>query len=95
MKYWRTNHEHKFEPALESRLGSLRVSAPASLVTEVELGTGLVDGYTVVASPVGEVVVAFNPSGVSAVDLADDGFADRFRARFVRTLVPAEPPTSG
>ena len=79
--------------ALESRLGSLRVSAPASLVADVELGTGLVDGYTVVASPVGDVVVAFNPSGVSAVDLADDGFGDRFRARFVRSLVPAEPPT--
>ena len=78
---------------LESKLTSLRVSAPLSLLAEVELGTGLVDGYTVVASPVGDVVVAFNPRGVSAVDLADDGFIDRFRSRFVRALVPAEPPT--
>jgi len=79
--------------ALESRLGALRVSAPTSLVEEVELGTGLVDGYTVVRSPVGEVVVAFNPRGVSAVDLADVGFADRFKVRFARALVAAEPPT--
>lgn len=79
--------------ALESRLGSLRVSAPASLLKEVELGTGLVDGYTVAASPVGEVIVAFNPSGVSAVDLANEGFTERFHTRFLRTLVPAEPPT--
>lgn len=78
--------------AIESRLGSLRVPAPVGLLEQVELGTGLVDGYTVISSPVGEVVVAFNPAGVSAVDLADAGFADRFQARFDRSLIPAEPP---
>ena len=78
--------------SIESRLGALRVPAPPRLLTEVELGTGLADGYTVVASPVGDVIVAFNPHGVSAVDLADKGFGDRFRARFFRTLVAAEPP---
>jgi O-6-methylguanine DNA methyltransferase len=87
-----TAHSHASFSAVESRLGSLRVAAPASLLTEVELGTGLVDGYTVVTSPVGEVIVAFNPNGVSAVDLADEGFGDRFRARFFRSLVAAEPP---
>lgn len=79
---------------LESALGSLRVSAPPGLLEEVELGTGLVDGYTIIPSPVGEVVVAFNPRGVSAVDLAIDGFMDRFHSRFVRSLVPAEPPAA-
>lgn len=80
--------------SVESRLGALRVPAPASLLTEVELGTGLADGYTVAASPVGDIIVAFNPNGVSAVDLADEGFGDRFRARFFRTLVAAEPPAA-
>ena len=46
----------------------------------MELGTGIVDGYTVIESQVGDVVVAFNPRGVSAVDLAEDGFVDRFQA---------------
>ena len=77
---------------LESQLGSLRRSAPAGLVEEVGLGTGLVDGYIVVPSPLGALVIAFNPGGVSAVDLADDGFIDRFQARFARSLVAARPP---
>jgi O-6-methylguanine DNA methyltransferase len=80
--------------SIESQLDALRAAAPASLLIEVELGTGLVDGYTVVASPVGDVIVAFNPNGVSAVDFADEGFGDRFRARFLRPLVAAEPPAA-
>ncbi|MGH8927123.1 MAG: methylated-DNA--[protein]-cysteine S-methyltransferase, partial [Acidimicrobiia bacterium] len=77
---------------LTEALKRLRTTAPARIQSSIELGTGLVDGYTVFDSPLGNIAIAFNPIGVSAVDLADRGLADRFASRFGRALVPAEPP---
>lgn len=79
---------------VENRLAELSYRPPPNLLRVVELGTGLADGYTTFESPLGEVVVAFNPRGVSAVDLADSGFEERFSQRFHRHLLPAVPPAA-
>lgn len=78
--------------SIDEHLAKLREAAPASIEEGVLLGIGLVDGYATFDSPVGEVVVAFNPHGVSALDLADGQAVDRFVHRFDRPLTPAEPP---
>ncbi len=77
---------------IEADLNRLARPAPARMLMAVELGTGLVDGYTRYESPLGEVVVTFNPRGVSSVDLASGDFEDRFRSRYHRHLVAAMPP---
>ena len=77
---------------LETELERLSVAAPSSVLGGVALGTGLSDGFSVFESPLGSVVVAFNPLGVSAVDLFSDGFEDRFEDRFGRQLLEARPP---
>ena len=77
--------------SIESRLEALVGAEPAGLSEAVALGTGLVDGYDLYESPVGTVAIAFNPNGVSSVDLID-GFEDRFRNRFDRPVVRAEAP---
>ncbi|MDE0231012.1 MAG: methylated-DNA--[protein]-cysteine S-methyltransferase [bacterium] len=77
---------------LERELERLTVAAPGSVSGGVALGTGLSDGFSVFESPLGSVVVAFNPLGVSAVDLFTDGFEDRFAERFRRQLLEARPP---
>lgn len=79
---------------IEQRLSTLRVDAPPALTTATLLGTGHVDGYAVFPSPVGEVVVSFNPRGVSSVDLADDGSEERFAARYGRPMTEARPPSA-
>ena len=76
------------ERALESLIGPL----PDGVSEGVALGTGLAEGYDLYESAVGEVVVTFNPEGVSSVDLADDDFVDRFVSRFGRRLLRAEAP---
>jgi O-6-methylguanine DNA methyltransferase len=78
--------------SIEDTLATLRSPTPESLTTGALLGTGLVDGYQVFDSPVGDVVVSFNPLGVSSVDLADDASEDRFVGRFGRHMTPARPP---
>lgn len=78
--------------SIEAQLQGMHATAPPRLLTAVELGTGLVDGYARFESSLGEVVVAFNPTGVSAVDLFDQDFEARFRSRFRRPLLPAQPP---
>jgi O-6-methylguanine DNA methyltransferase len=78
--------------SLEDRLSRLGGSAPARLVPAVELGTGLVDGYALYDSPLGEVAVTFNPRGVTSVDLADQAFPQRFQTRFGRQARAALPP---
>lgn len=65
---------------------------PDGVSEGIALGTGLAEGYDLYESPVGEVVVTFNPEGVSSVDLADDAFAGRFTERFGRRLLRAEAP---
>lgn len=78
---------------LESQLaGLLGDRAPARLSDATALGTGIADGYDIYESAVGQVVVAFNPRGVSAVTLADDDFEEYFRSRFGRPLLRAEAP---
>ena len=77
---------------IEDQLIRLRTAAGANLVASVELGTGLADGFGLFQSPLGEVMVAFNPLGVSAVDLAAGGFEERFGVLFGRRLIEATPP---
>ncbi len=77
---------------IEKKLGRLAIPAPRGVKDGVALGTGLSDGFSVFESPLGPVVVAFNPLGVSAVDLLDDGFQQRFEQRFRRRLLEARPP---
>ena len=60
----------------------------------VEVGTGLVDGYSLYETHLGEVMVTFNPRGVTSVDLAEGDRENRFEARFGRKAAPALPPSS-
>lgn len=77
---------------IEEELRGLTEDPPTVVARGVLLGTGLADGYEVFDSPVGEVAVAFNPGGVSAVDLVDDDLEERFAVRFGRRLYRARPP---
>lgn len=79
--------------SIESQLQGLTGPLPAGVNEGVALGTGLADGYDFYESAVGPVVVTFNPDGVSSVDIAD-GFEDRYRSRFERTLIRAEAPSA-
>ena len=74
---------------IEDSLGSLRTEMPHSTATGVRLGTGLIDGFDVFESPIGDVVVGFNVRGVSFVDLADEFDPDQAP----RPVVEAVPPT--
>ena len=77
---------------IETELARLTETPPGTVTVGTLLGTGLADGYDVFDSPVGEVIVAFNPVGVSAVDLADGDPETRFFTRFGRRLYRARPP---
>jgi O-6-methylguanine DNA methyltransferase len=77
---------------LKKQLEHLALTAPPNVERRVALGTGLSDGFSVFESPLGPVVVAFNPLGVSAVDLLSKGFERRFENRFRRALLEAHPP---
>jgi O-6-methylguanine DNA methyltransferase len=78
--------------SIESRLEGLIGPLPSGVSEGVALGTGLADGYDFYESAVGQVVVTFNPDGVSSVDIAD-GFEDRYRSRFGRALIRADAPS--
>jgi O-6-methylguanine DNA methyltransferase len=78
---------------IEDTLATLATHAPDLVRRGTLLGVGLVDGYAEYESPVGTVIVTFNPDGVSSVDLADDTCLDRFEARFGRSVTAARPPT--
>lgn len=80
--------------SIQDQLAGLAGNPPAGVGEAVALGTGLADGYGFYDSPLGRVVVTFNPDGVSSVDLADDHFQDRFDQRFGRSLLQAEAPSS-
>ena len=73
---------------IEDSLGSLRTEMPDSTATGVRLGTGLIDGFDVFESPIGDVVVGFNVRGVSFVDLAAEFDPDHAS----RPVVEAVPP---
>lgn len=78
---------------IEMQLAGLRRPAPRIVTSGALLGVGQVDGYAVFESPVGEVIVSFNPAGVSSVDLADDESEARFTERIGREMIPARPPS--
>jgi len=66
---------------MTTELAALRVEAPAGLEDAVLVAVGLADHYVTRTSPLGDIYVAFNDRGVSAVDIAGD--AGRFEARFL------------
>lgn len=77
--------------SIESQLAGLTGSTPSGISEGVALGTGIADGYDLYESAIGEVIVTFNPDGVSSLDIAD-GFENRYRERFGRSLIRAEAP---
>jgi O-6-methylguanine DNA methyltransferase len=80
---------------LEDQLGALLgENAPDTVSVGTALGTGLADGYDLYDSPVGTVVVTFNPDGVSSVWMASEDFEGAFHDRFGRALIRAEAPRS-
>lgn len=80
-------------PVITGQLESLAGRAPSLLLRSVEVGTGLVDGYSLYETHLGEVMVTFNPRGVTSVDLAEGDREGRFEARFGRKTTPARPPS--
>jgi len=74
----------------QPELAALREKAPDTLLPGVLTATGLADQYVVRSSPVGEIYVAFNDHGVSAIDVADDApaFEAWFTDRFGRMAFP-------
>ncbi len=79
---------------IESAMAGLLGEIPDGMSESVALGTGIADGYDLYESAIGDVVVAFNPDGVSSVDLATPGFEDRFTGRIGRVLLRAEAPSA-
>lgn len=77
--------------SIERQLESLIRGLPPGLSEGVALGTGLAEGYDFYDSALGQVIVTFNPEGVSSLDIAD-GFEDRYAERFGRPLIRAEAP---
>lgn len=77
---------------LHDDLAALRQAAPDTLLPAVLTATGLADGYVVRTAPVGEIYVAFNDQGVSAIDVADDpaAFEEWFAGEFGRPAFLAE-----
>ena len=79
--------------SIEESLSQLIGVEPPSRISEaIALGTGLADGYNFYESPVGDVVVTFNPQGVSSLSLVEDDFESQFIERFGRPLIRAEAP---
>jgi O-6-methylguanine DNA methyltransferase len=77
--------------SIERQLEALVEGIPHGVSEGVALGTGLADGYDFYDSALGQVIVTFNPEGVSSLDIAD-GFEDRYTVRFGRPLIRAEAP---
>lgn len=76
---------------IESQLEQLTGSLPSGMSEGIALGTGLAEGYDLYDSALGQVVVTFNPEGVSSVDIAD-GFEERYAKRGLH-LIRAEAPS--
>jgi O-6-methylguanine DNA methyltransferase len=81
---------------IERAIADLAVPAPPSLLPRTLVATGLADGYVELATPVGQIYLAFNQLGVSAVSLAGDpaAFEAWFEREIGRRLVRVEsmPP---
>jgi O-6-methylguanine DNA methyltransferase len=67
---------------LEADLKELFVDAPAGLAASVLAEVGLADRYAIRPGPIGDVFVAFNDQGVTALDLADSAadFEERYES---------------
>ena len=76
---------------IESQLQGLVGALPGGVSEGVALGTGLAEGYDYYDSAIGQVVVTFNPDGVSSLDIVEL-FEERWEARFGKPLVRAEAP---
>ena len=79
---------------IEQQLHDLTGALPDGISEGVALGTGIADGYDFYESPVGKVVVTFNPNGVSSLSLAAEDFEGYFSRRHGRRLIRAEAPTA-
>jgi O-6-methylguanine DNA methyltransferase len=81
---------------LETALGGLRSTAPASVGSAALVELGLRDEYAPIDTPLGQVFVAWNGRGVSWVAAGDDGatFERTFREKVGREIegAPALPP---
>ncbi len=69
---------------VEAALASLAVAAPPSLAPATLVALGLADEYATIPTAIGDVHVAWNGHGVSAVDRATDDAA--FERRFEATV---------
>jgi O-6-methylguanine DNA methyltransferase len=81
-----TNDNH--DPLL-TELAGLAGEAPAGLLDRIAARWVRVPG------PIGDLSVAFTDHGIAYVRLDADGFADSFRQRFTRPLLPADRPPAG
>ncbi len=73
---------------IEDVLGSLRTDMPGTTTEAIRLGTGLIDGFDVFESLIGDVAVGFNIRGVSFVDLVAEFDPDRLDRRAVEATPP-------
>lgn len=75
----------------EQHLADLAISAPATLLPQVMLSTGLADGYVTKTGPAGPMFVTFNERGISSITLGDAAgeFEEHFEAQFGRPTFPA------
>jgi O6-methylguanine-DNA--protein-cysteine methyltransferase len=76
------------EDRLLTRLAALAADAPDGLLDRIAARWVRVPG------PIGELSVAFTDHGVAFVH-AGEGFAEAFRSRFGRPLLPAARPPAG
>jgi len=76
---------------VESALEALAVPAPPTLAPATLVAVGLADEWATMPTAIGDVQVAWNGRGVSAVDRAPDGatFERRVRAMTGRPIRPA------
>lgn len=68
-------------------ISSAALHAPKGFKEQVLLETGIADGFATLPSAVGDLHVAFNPYGISAVAPTSDEFNLMFEDRFHRPVV--------
>jgi O-6-methylguanine DNA methyltransferase len=88
-------HTEAANDTLAGQLASLRhVQAPRSVRQQALLRTGLADGYCPIETPLGQLYIAFNPLGLSAVMWArnPEDFERQFQAERGRLVIRQDPP---
>jgi O-6-methylguanine DNA methyltransferase len=87
----------RLEAAIEAALHDLAAAAPPTLLPNTLVAAGLADEYSSLATAIGDVWVAWNGRGVSALTTADDAkaFEADFQAAVSRPIrrAPAGLPT--